>query len=483
MEGHIDQSETELIGKQNLTYPDRWSSLVPKLKHILHCAVMLWIIGLCIGQSVKVGYGVLTKAGNFNDDLDPFEAYGTYFTIILYTPRFLAASVMPFIIFSFCGLFFFNCFNEKVSLRCCPSQAPSLCFRIVTRGYYPDLVSRNVLRNLEMCLQEKLGDFAIEVITDNPIDGLLEHSKVKEFVVPSEYQTCKGSLFKSRALQYALEKDTRLLKDYDYIVHLDEETLLTRNSIHGILNFTTDGKHPIGQGVITYASGSVINWISTLQDSIRVADDIGRLKFQFRVFHKPLYGLKGSFLVINSKVEHDVSFDHGPDGSVAEDTFFAMIAFKKGYSFDFIEGEMHEKSPFTLTDLLKQRKRWIQGSILVAHSSEIPLKNKFLFVLLLYSILLSPITILGNIVSLFYPLLNNRLIGLNIMTAFITAMTVYTSIFGIVKSYSLKEISIWHFLLGIFGILCLLPFNLILTAICVLQSLIGDKYTYQIVQK
>ena len=54
-----------------------------------------------------------------------------------------------------------------------------------------------------------------------------------------------------------------------------------------------------------------------------------------------------------------MSFDNGLDGSVAEDCFFAMRALKEGYSFDFIEGEMWEKSPFSLWDFIQQRKRWV----------------------------------------------------------------------------------------------------------------------------
>jgi egghead protein (zeste-white 4 protein) len=72
--------------------------------------------------------------------------------------------------------------------------------------------------------------------------------------------------------------------------------------------------------------------------------------------------------------ERDVSFEHGPRGSVAEDAYFGLVAASKGYSFGFIEGDMWEKSPFTIKDFLRQRKRWLQGLLLVVHSSEIPLR-------------------------------------------------------------------------------------------------------------
>ena len=35
---------------------------------------------------------------------------------------------------------------------------------------------------------------------------------------------------------------------------------------------------------------------------------------------------------------------------------------------------MWEKSPFTLADFIKQRKRWIQGIFLVVHDSRLPIR-------------------------------------------------------------------------------------------------------------
>ena len=49
-----------------------------------------------------------------------------------------------------------------------------------------------------------------------------------------------------------------LLKDDDWIVHLDEETILTEGSVVGIVNFINEGKHQFGQGRITYANLEVM---------------------------------------------------------------------------------------------------------------------------------------------------------------------------------------------------------------------------------
>lgn len=101
------------------------------------------------------------------------------------------------------------------------------------------------------------------------------------------------STTQSRALQYCLEDDVNQLGESDWIVHLDEETLLTDDCVRGIINFVLKGKHEFGQGVITYANEEIRNWMTTLADSFRVTEDYGKLRFQFLMFHRPIFGWKG----------------------------------------------------------------------------------------------------------------------------------------------------------------------------------------------
>ena len=68
------------------------------------------------------------------------------------------------------------------------------------------------------------------------------------------------------------------LSGEDWIVHLDEETILTPNSVKAVFNFAARGQFHFGQGVITYANLGVENLILTLADSIRVAVDYGLLR-------------------------------------------------------------------------------------------------------------------------------------------------------------------------------------------------------------
>ncbi len=98
---------------------------------------------------------------------------------------------------------------------------------------------------------------------------------------------------------------------------------------------------------------------------------------------------------LKAGAERSVTFDNGPEGSKAEDCYFGMVAMDRGKSFDFIEGEMHEKSPFTFADFFRQRKRWMQGIYMVVAADKITLQTKFLLGVSLVSWLTLPISILN----------------------------------------------------------------------------------------
>ncbi|CAH0396223.1 unnamed protein product [Bemisia tabaci] len=233
--------------------------LSSRTKHLLHCALLLTVIVLfeIFSGGVKVG----DAAGH---DFDPWLRYGALGCTLLYLLRFLAFLPLPQTLANLAGLTLYNAFPDRVVLHGSPLLAPFICIRIVTRGDYPQLVRANV-------------------VTDKAI-GLPSHNRVRETVVPPHYRTKSGALYKARALQYCLEEGVNMLSDSDWIVHLDEETLLTENSVRGILNFVISGRHHFGQGLITYANEEVVNWVTTLADSFRVADDMGKLRLQFSIY-------------------------------------------------------------------------------------------------------------------------------------------------------------------------------------------------------
>lgn len=179
--------------------------------------------------------------------------------------------------------------------------------------------------------------------------------------------------------------------------------------------------------------------------------------------------------------EKQVSFDNGVDGSVAEDCFFAMRAFSEGYSFNFIEGEMYEKSPFTLLDFLQQRKRWLQGILLVVHSKIIPWKHKILLAISVYSWVTMPLSTSNIIFAGLYPIPCPYL--MDFICAFIAGVNIYMYVFGVLKSFSLYRFGLLRFALCTFGAICTIPVNLVIENVAVIWGLFGKKHKFYVVQK
>ncbi|XP_018326378.1 beta-1,4-mannosyltransferase egh [Agrilus planipennis] len=446
-----------------------------KFKHYLHCLTLFTVIII-----FEWFTGGVKLFENSDLEINPWVRYGYMWTFVLYFLRLITFLPLPQVLFNFFGLTIYNAFPSNVTLKGSPLLAPFICIRVVTRGDYPELVQSNVNRNVNKCIDAGLENFFVEVVTDKAIE-LQKHRRVREIVVPPSYRTKTRAMFKARALQYCLEDNVNILSDNDWIVHLDEETLLTENSIKGILNFVMDGKHQFGQGLITYANEEVVNWVTTLADSFRVSDDMGKMRLQFKMFHKPYFSWKGSYVVTQVGAERQVSFDNGPDGSVAEDCFFAMKAFSEGYTFNFIEGEMWEKSPFTLWDFMQQRKRWVQGILLVVHSKAIPWKKKILLAISCYSWVTLPLSTSNIILAAVCPVPCPPL--MDFIVAFIGAVNIYMYVFGVVKSLSIHRVGPCKLFLCILGALLTMPFNVVIENVAVIWGVIAKKHKFYVVNK
>lgn len=452
------------------------------IKHLFH----LLIFCSFIITTQVVSY--LHYLDNINSQTKPHERYGPILTIFLQLIQYSVLLPLPLITFNFLGLVLFNAFPGKIKINdkfknvlTESVDLPHFCFRVVTRGLYPELVNGNVNKNFSICIESGLSNFSIEVVTDKEICLSNMDNRVRQLVVPTTYKTSTGALFKARALQYALEPHVSQLSDGDYIIHLDEETIVTKDVINGIANFALDGEHSFGQGLITYTNQEIVNWFTTLADFFRVAEDMGKLRFQFKTFHKPIFGWKGSFVVSKYEAERDVSFDHGPDGSVSEDCYFAMIAYMKGYSFDFIQGEMWEKSPFSISDLIKQRRRWLQGLWLVVHSPKIAIPYKFFLALSLYAWVTLPIVGLSYIVAMLFPVPSP--IWISCIGSFCFSVSIYMYIFGVIKSFDLKKTNRGMVFVYLIGAVVTIPFNIVIEDIATVWGLFGSKHSFYIVEK
>lgn len=170
-------------------------NLNSRTKHALHCLLFLTIV--CSFQYYSYCLKVPPDETPASDNLDPWVYYGIVGAFILYALRLVTLLSLPQVIFNAIGLTFYNAFPDKVTLKGSPLLAPSVCIRVVTRGDFPELVKNNVDKNMNKCLDAGLENFLIEVVTDKPI-GLDGHRRIREIIVPQDYKTSTGALFKAR---------------------------------------------------------------------------------------------------------------------------------------------------------------------------------------------------------------------------------------------------------------------------------------------
>lgn len=260
------------------------------LKHLIHCIALFtfcYAMVSCLVPFIDAE----------NRKLKPWATHGAFVSVlILYILRIPILLAFPTNFFSAIGLLFFNAFPKPVTLKGSAILKPLICFRVVTRGDFPQLIRQNVSENLSKCFEVGIENFIIEVIIERTMN-LEQRSQIREVILPASYRPRGGAMYKARALQYCLESYINILSDNDYIVHLDEETVMSSDSIRGIMNFVQENKYDFGQGMITYGSGPVVNWFTTLADSLRTGQDMGQLRAQFYMFHKPVFSWKGSYMV------------------------------------------------------------------------------------------------------------------------------------------------------------------------------------------
>ena len=157
----------------------------------------------------------------------------------------------PQVMITLTGLIFLSPFHKKdIKPKFSSRDLPFICIRVVTRGTYPELVRKNVAKNIDVLKSCGIEKFIVEVATDQPlyIEKQLDDYALnyKETVVPANYKSKFDTRKKARALQYCLEEGINTLSEEDYVVHLDEETLITTDAMKGIIKLQAMGFLIIG---------------------------------------------------------------------------------------------------------------------------------------------------------------------------------------------------------------------------------------------
>jgi len=257
--------------------------------------------------------------------------------------------------------FYFYLISQHSKLIAKPPRerfgTPKLIFQVTTKGNI-GIVQNTIDRVNNVCAEIEYKKYELWAVTD----AQEKFEGCRTIVVPPSY-SC-NAIHKGRALQYAVEvrrKENKCDKD-TFIFHLDDESLITKQTLCSILCYLEDNPKPISEGLIIYPVQEKEEIkISNLMDTLRPFCCYECLALMSG--GNPAY-IHGSNLLVRSDVEDEVGWTNGK--TIAEDTLFAINArlkFGKGV-FGWHGGVVEEKSPLNLKDLIKQRRRWFYGFIM-----------------------------------------------------------------------------------------------------------------------
>ena len=255
---------------------------------------------------------------------------------------------------------------------------------------------QRVLLSLLINLPLHFDCFHVDVITE----GFCDQQPLRQWLyeigplgdpirivnVPTEYRTPLGSRFKTRANQFAMENRRTAGENTErcYVYHLDDDTHIGHDTAASLAEFIElDGdRFLLAQGILTFPHQLTPSKFCRLADSIRPADDLTRFAFFTGALGTPLGGLHGEHLIVRADIEDEIGWDF--PNTVIEDAYFAIqFAMRYPRRSTTLNSYSYGASPATIKDLVRQRRRWIEGLLRLAFNRKLPLKPK---VPLLYSI-------------------------------------------------------------------------------------------------
>jgi len=283
-----------------------------------------------------------------------------FVTVIYYLVIFLWLSYLPVALIQLRGWIR----NSKLYVNKNLSRIhndPYLIFQIMTRSAIAsDVVKRGIESVHASCKEISFSDYSICVVTEDPRD-LSYVSGARVIVVPKDYKTKNGAIRKARALQYAVER-RRIEGDVNgkWIFHMDEESVVTAQTLLSLLAFIREDKGLIAEGPIAYPlKMNRSNRLTFLAESVRPFQCYDCVS---HMIHPPPMYMHGSNLLVRSDVEDTVAWDNG--ASVAEDQLFGVKVHEKfGNIFGWHGGMLLEQPPLNLIDHFKQRRRWVIGTL------------------------------------------------------------------------------------------------------------------------
>ena len=220
---------------------------------------------------------------------------------------------------------------------------------------YAALISVEVVTESEQQANNLIGYFA-----QAPIP-------VAAYVLPTEYQTVRGTKLKARALHYMVELRRCGLNSKPgktFIVHYDEESVMTPNELKGLVLYLAKTSKRLMEGPIYYPLE--YGEANVLCQAMEANRPIGCFECRAVMERGVPFHLHGSNLVIDEALENELGWDIGNlDGQpfIAEDFVFGMLAYLRyGRAiFGWHGCVMLEQPPFSVKSAFRQRYRWVIG--------------------------------------------------------------------------------------------------------------------------
>jgi LPXTG-site transpeptidase (sortase) family protein len=255
---------------------------------------------------------------------------------------------------------------------------PYLKFQVTTKGGALPVVERS-LRVLEGICDDHpwlRARMCAEVITERVDESWhLRRAfagtslELTSITLPPEYSTPNGTRLKARALHHMVElrlEGFNAKPGRTFIVHLDEETVITEPHVMILVDYLSRNPKPITQGPILYPlEWGQTPWICRAIESTR---PFGCSECARVMQNPPPPHLHGSNLVIEEQIENQVGWDFGTiDGQpfVAEDLLFGLRAYAMlgEDAFGWHGATALEQPPLSLFWAVQQRLRWVLGAL------------------------------------------------------------------------------------------------------------------------
>src|SRR5665647_39086 len=239
-----------------------------------------------------------------------------------------------------------------------PINPKRVIFQITTIGNM-EIVQESIHNINQICKEVGYTNYIINVVSEvnETFDGAFT------ITVPQNYSTINSAKYKARALHYAIEQREKNQENTadTWIYHLDDESMITKQGLLSILDHIDNNREPIAEGLITYPNkidfgSKLVKYLDAVRPTFCYTC-CAMLKSK----GKPDW-LHGSNLLLRSDIEMSIGWDF--PNTCAEDSLFGIVAHKKyGGIFGWHGGVLEEQSPFTFSDFVKQRQRWIKGNI------------------------------------------------------------------------------------------------------------------------